>query len=192
MIQVAVKPLPRCLVTERLILRQWAEGDLEPFAQMNQDPMVMEHFPKMHSRDESKAIMSRISGHFDDFGFGLWATELRETEEFIGFIGLQNVFFESHFSPCVEVGWRLSQKHWGRGYAPEGASAALTDAFDRLPLQEVVSMTAATNLNSMRVMQKLGMTRDPNDDFEHPNIEPGSKVRPHVLYRISRDAWLNR
>jgi RimJ/RimL family protein N-acetyltransferase len=179
---------PITLSTERLILRPWRESDLEPFAAMNADPEVMRFFPRTLDRAGSDALAARISGFLDEHGWGLWAAEVKDGAAFIGFIGLQPPAFEAHFTPAVEVGWRLDRRHWGRGYAPEGAAAALDHAFGPLGLGEVVSMTIPANLPSQRVMQKLGLTRDPADDFDHPNL-PDWEHRRHVLYRIRRETW---
>ncbi len=169
--------------TPRLLLRAWREKDLAPFAALNADPRVMEYFPSILTRAESDALAARIAEHFDQHGFGVWAAELRATGEFVGFIGLNIPGFSAHFTPCVEIGWRLAFEHWGRGLATEGARAVLGQAFTTLRLPEVVSFTTAANLRSRRVMEKIGMERDPQDDFDHPLLERGHPLRPHVLYR---------
>jgi RimJ/RimL family protein N-acetyltransferase len=174
--------------TARLVLRPWTAADSEPFAAMNADPVVMEHFPSVQTREESDAAVARIRKHFEDHGFGLWAVEVPEEAPFIGFVGLAVPTFEAHFTPCVEVGWRIARAHWGKGYATEGATAALKTGFDNLGLAEIVSMTIPANVRSRRVMEKLGMTRDPVDDFDHPRIPVGSPIRRHVLYRLRRRA----
>lgn len=180
--------------TERLVLRRWKESDIAPFAEMNADPVVMEHFPSLRSAQESKEMVENIEMHFDRHKFGLWAAELKgaKTGEFIGFIGLQNVYFQAPFTPAVEVGWRLAHKYWGRGLAPEGALAAISDLFERMNIGEIVAMTTTTNKNSMRVMEKIGMTRNIIDDFEHPRIPEGHLLRRHVLYRLDRETWLQK
>ncbi len=172
------------LVTERLRLRRWRDSDREPFAALNADPVVMEHLPAPLDRDESDALVDRISAHLDEHGWGLWAVELLESGTFIGFAGLAPAGFDAHFTPAVEVGWRLDRAHWGRGYAPEAASASVADGFERLGLDEIVSFTSTTNVNSQRVMQKIGMTHDPADDFDHPKMPAGHRLERHVLYRI--------
>jgi RimJ/RimL family protein N-acetyltransferase len=169
--------------TERLILREWREEDREPFARMNCDPAVMEFFPAMLSRTESDALVDRIEAHFAATGFGVWATELKATGEFIGFVGLWVPKFEAHFTPCVEIGWRLAAAHWGCGLATEGALAAVEYAFGELGLKELVSFTTESNSRSRRVMEKIGMTHDPADDFDHPDLPVGHRLRRHVLYR---------
>ena len=175
------------LQTERLLLRSWREDDLAPFAALNADPEVMAHFPSALDREASDALAARAQARLDELGYGLWAVEVRATGTFIGFTGLALQTFEAHFTPAVEVGWRLARSAWGHGYASEAARAALAHGFGPAGLDEIVSMTAVTNVRSQRVMQRIGMTRDPADDFEHPNVAEGSPLRPHVLYRIGRD-----
>jgi RimJ/RimL family protein N-acetyltransferase len=143
----------------------------------------MEYFPAPLTREESDALVDRIEAHFAEHGWGPWAAELRETGEFIGFIGLNVPVFEAHFTPCVEIGWRLAAEHWGRGLATEGAGAVLGYAFTELRLPEVVSFTTVANQRSRRVMEKIGMTRNPADDFDHPGLAEGHPLRRHVLYR---------
>ena len=171
-------------------LRPWRDGDLPAFAALDADPRVMEHFAKTLSRAESDAMVARNRDHFAAHGFGHWAVEVPGRAAFIGFVGLAVPRFEAHFTPCVEVGWRLAAEHWGRGYATEAASVVLAHAFGPLGLDEVVSFTAPANRRSRRVMERLGMTRLPADDFEHPGLPEGHPLRPHVLYRLSRAAWL--
>jgi len=165
-------------------MRGWREEDLAPFAALNADPVVMEHFPSTLTRQESDALVVRITAQLDDLGFGLWALEVRDSGEFVGFTGLALQTFPAHFTPAVEVGWRLTRSAWGHGYATEAALAALDYGFAVAELDEIVSMTAVTNVRSQRVMQRIGMTHDPADDFEHPNVPDGHPVKPHVLYRI--------
>lgn len=177
------------LKTDRLILRRWQPGDREPFAALNADPEVMEHFPATLTRAESDALIDRIEARFDELGFGFWALEIAETGEFIGFTGLSVPRFEAHFIPAVEVGWRLSRSSWGHGYASEAARCALSVAFDDLDLAEVVSFTSTTNLRSQAVMRRIGMTHDPADDFDHPLVEEGHRLHRHVLWRITAETW---
>ena len=172
--------------TDRLILRRWRMSDREPFARMNADPVVMEFFPARPSPEESNALIDYIEAHFVRHGFGLWAAELRATGEFIGFMGLAVPRFEAPFMPCVEIGWRLDKAHWGQGLATEGARAVVRFAFDGLGLEELVSFTVPDNVRSRRVMEKLGMTHDPRDDFDHPRLPEGHAMRRHVLYRLRR------
>lgn len=173
------------ITTSRLILRRWRPEDLSPFAALNADPLVMEFFPKALSREESDAMVGRIQQHFEDHGFGLWAVEVPGMTPFAGFIGLAIPRFTAHFTPCVEIGWRLGAECWGQGFATEGARAVLSHAFGPLRLPEVVSMTATCNLRSRRVMERIGMRRDPQDDFDHPSIALGDRLCRHVLYRAT-------
>jgi RimJ/RimL family protein N-acetyltransferase len=175
--------------TERLVLRSWREEDREPFARMNADPRVMEFFPETLSRDESDALVDRAMAHFVTHGFGPWAAELRDTGAFIGYVGLSVPRFEAAFTPCVEIGWRLAAEHWGRGLATEGAGAVVERAFGELGLAEIVSFTSEGNVRSRRVMERLGMTRDAREDFDHPSIAEGHRLRRHVLYRLKRENW---
>ncbi len=179
---------PVVLRTERLLLRPWRDEDLAPFAALNADPAVREHFPSILSRGESDAAARRIRAEMERDGYGSWAVELPGEAPFVGVVGLSVPGFEAAFTPCVEIGWRLARDVWGRGLATEGARAALAFAFDVLGLEEVVSMTTPANHRSLRVMEKLGMRHDPCDDFEHPLLPPGSPLRRHVLYRLRRRA----
>jgi RimJ/RimL family protein N-acetyltransferase len=174
------------LETERLRLRTWQPSDRDPFALLNDDPRVMGFFPKRLSREESDAMIGRIEDHFRARGFGLYAAELRSDGRFIGYVGLHTPAFETRFTPCVEIGWRLAGDVWGRGLATEGALAVAHHAFDDLGLDEIVSFTVPANQRSIRVMQKVGMTRDAADDFEHPNLPIGHPLRHHILYRRRR------
>ena len=172
--------------TERLILRRWQPSDREPFGQLNADPRVMEFMPSLLSRTESDALIDRIEADFDLHGFGACAVELRGEASFLGFVGLNVPRFEAAFTPCVEIAWRLSAEYWGRGFATEGARAMVRYAFDTLQLDALVSFTVPANLRSRRVMEKIGMTHDPAEDFDHPNLAPGHPLRRHVLYRLAR------
>ena len=150
----------------------------------------MEYFPALLSREESDALVDRAEAHLQQHGFGPWAAELRESKEFIGYISLFIPQFEASFTPCVEIGWRLAREHWGKGLATEGARALVSHGFEVQRLLELVSFTVPSNLRSLRVMEKLGMTRDPLDDFDHPSIPEGHPLRHHVLYRLKRDDWM--
>lgn len=172
------------LETARLSLRRWEREDREPFAVLNADPEVMEYFPATLSRAESDALADRIEADIERRGFGLWAVEVRDGAGFIGFVGLDVPSFEADFTPAVEVGWRLARHAWGHGYATEAARAALAHGFGSLGLGEIVAMTAVGNRRSRAVMERLGMTCDGGDDFEHPGVPPGHRLRPHVLYRL--------
>jgi RimJ/RimL family protein N-acetyltransferase len=148
----------------------------------------MEHFPSALDREESDALVDRIEGQFDALGYGLWAIEVPGVAEFIGYTGLALHTFEARFTPAVEIGWRLARDHWGRGYATEAARAAAADGFDRVGLDEIVSFTSTLNRRSIRVMERIGMTHDPADDFDHPRFPAGHHLRRHVLYRLKRPA----
>jgi RimJ/RimL family protein N-acetyltransferase len=178
--------------TGRLLLRRWRDTDRDALARMNADPAVMEYFPTRLSREETGRLIEHINAHFERHGFGLWAAELRATGEFIGFIGLAIPRFHAAFTPCVEIGWRLDAAHWGQGLATEGALAVARHAFEVLGLTEIVSFTVPANVRSRRVMEKLGMTHDLSDDFDHPNLPPGHPMRRHVLYRLKRRSLASR
>lgn len=177
------------LTTERLLLRPWRDSDRGPFARLNADPRVMEFMPGLLSREESDAFVARIESHFEQHGFGLWAAELRRDHAFIGFMGLSVPAFQAHFTPCVEIGWRLAADYWGRGLATEGGREIVHHSFDALGLESLVSFTAAVNLRSQHVMNKLGMAHDPAEDFDHPRLPEGHPLRRHVLYRLRRSDW---
>ncbi len=180
------------LQTQRLLLRRWKVSDLESFASMNADAKVMEFYPNTQTFEQSRGLVERAESRFDSDGFGLWAVEICATGEFIGYVGLSQIKFESHFTPCIEIGWRLASGHWGNGYAPEAAREVLRDGFDRLNIEEIVSFTATLNRKSIRVMEKIGMKRESKDDFLHPLIDDGHPLKPHVLYRLSKTSWSNR
>lgn len=199
------------LRTSRLLLRPWCEADRQPFAQLNADPIVMEHFPGTLSRSESDAMVDRIQAGFGERGWGLWAVEVQNRHSkderqppnrdevgppgarnapgppgqgFVGYVGLTIPRFEAHFSPCVEVGWRLAKRAWGHGFATEAARASLQFGFEVLNLDQIVSMTAVSNVRSQRVMQRLGMVHDASDDFDHPLLPADHRLSRHVLFRI--------
>ena len=168
--------------TRRLVLREWREEDLEPFAELNSDPEVMRHFPATMAREQSDAFVEQQRALLAERGWGLWAVEA--DCGFIGFVGLAVPRFEAHFTPAVEIGWRLARRAWGRGYATEAARAATGYGFDEIGLDEIVSFTATGNERSRRVMERIGMTHDPADDFDHPLLTPGHPLQRHVLYRL--------
>ena len=174
------------LTTPRLRMRPWRDTDLPAFAELSADARVMEHFPKCLERCESDAAVQRIRERFDNEGYGLWAVEVPGVADFVGFVGLHVPTFEAPFMPCVEIGWRLAKDHWGHGYATEAAQRALDFAFEELRLDEIVSFTVPDNVRSRAVMERLGMTRSPDEDFDHPVLPEGHRLRRHVLYRISR------
>lgn len=175
----------RELETARLRLRRWVESDRPPFAELNADPRVMEFISDPLSRADSDLLAEAIAAQHAARQFGLWAVELPGVAPFIGFVGLSVPSFEAPFTPCVEIGWRLAAACWGRGLATEAARAVLAFGFEELALHEIVAFTARDNVRSRRVMQKLGMTRDAADDFDHPRLSAGDPLRSHVLYRLS-------
>jgi ribosomal-protein-alanine N-acetyltransferase len=172
------------LRSERLILREWRPEDREPFAELNADPRVMECMPALLPRAQSDALARRSEQHFATHGFGPWAVEVPDVAPFIGFVGLSVPAFEAHFTPCVEIGWRLAAAHWGHGYATEAALASARFAFDELEMTQLVSFTTPQNVRSRAVMRRIGMTHDEADDFDHPRLPPGHRLRRHVLYRL--------
>jgi len=177
------------LCTERLVLREWRSADRDPFAALNADPTVMELFPATLTRSESDAMVDMI---LDRWGTGrpsLWAVEVAGGAPFIGFVGLLEPSFSAAFTPCVEVGWRLDADHWGRGYATEAAAAAVEHGITQLGLDEIVSFTSVGNVRSRRVMEKVGMSHDPADDFDHPNLPLDHPINRHVLYRLTAERW---
>ncbi|MCB0512951.1 MAG: GNAT family N-acetyltransferase [Bacteroidetes bacterium] len=181
----------KILETDRLILRTWVDEDLESMLAINQDPKVMEYFPSLQDLDMTKNFIAKVNAHFKNHGYSLYAAVRKDTNEFIGFIGLLIADFESHFTPATEIGWRLSSNHWGQGFATEGAKAVLDYAFRELKIPEIVSFTAAGNAKSIRVMQKIGLQHNEADDFNHPKLDDKSPLKRHVLYRLSRNDYLN-
>ena len=177
------------LFSDRLCLRQWRDEDREAFAAMNSDARVMKFFRSRLSRAESDAMVDGIQKHFSEHGFGLWAIEVPRVARFIGFSGLAVPRFRALFTPCVEVGWRLAFEHWGHGYATEAARLALGYGFGTAALPEIVSYTSATNHRSRAVMERLGMRRDPADDFDYPTMPEGHPLRAHVLYRLGSGSY---
>ncbi|MDF1828131.1 MAG: GNAT family N-acetyltransferase [Legionellaceae bacterium] len=182
--------MQKIIETDRLILRRWTNNDFKPMVDINQDPKVMEYFPRTLTQEETQQLLQKIIAHDDKYGFTLYAVERKDTHEFIGFIGLLCPTFDAHFTPAVEIGWRLSSEHWGQGFAPEGAKAVLDYAFRVLDIPEIVSFTAVQNQKSRRVMEKIGMHHDVNDDFNHPNLTEESPLRRHVLYRLKQQAYV--
>jgi RimJ/RimL family protein N-acetyltransferase len=172
----------------RLRLRPWRDADLAPLAALNGDPAVMRHFLKPLSREESDAWAARMCRHFEAHGWGFWPVELPGTAAFIGVVGLIHVAFEAPFAPAVEIGWRLAPAHQGRGYAEEAARLALAYGFGPLGLASIVAFTPPANMRSWRLMERLGLVRE--SLFDHPRLPEGHPLRPHLLYRITRDAWV--
>ena len=180
---------PTILRTQHLILRRWKESDFFPFAGMNADQRVMEFMLGTMTEEETRQSIEGIKKHFDAHGFGRWAVEVAGSGQFIGFVGISIPPYTLPFRPCVEVAWRICAEEWGKGYAPEAAKEALRDGFERVALEEIVSFTTLTNLKSRRVMEKLGMRYCPSEDFDHPMVPEGHRLRRHALYRMGKADW---
>jgi RimJ/RimL family protein N-acetyltransferase len=177
------------LRTERLLLRRWRGADHEPFAAINADPLVMEYYPAVLSRVRSDALIERFEAGFEEHGYGLWAVELPGERPLAGYVGLFSVEIDVAFAPAVELGWRLARECWGRGIASEAAGASIAFAFEELGLDELIAYTAVVNRRSRQLMERLGMTRDPAEDFRHPSREVNGRLAPHVLYRLAADDY---
>jgi RimJ/RimL family protein N-acetyltransferase len=177
------------IITERLILRPWKNEDFIPYAETNADPRVREFFPSVLTREQSDAEIRRFQATYHRDGFCMFAAELTGTGQFAGFIGLQTMNFvvPSVAQPAVEIGWRLSHIHWGKGLATEGALGAIRYAFGTLGLREVLAITVPANLRSRRVMEKIGMKHHPQLDFDHPRLPEGHPLRAHVLYALKNN-----
>ena len=173
------------LATDRLILRTWQHDDIDWLATMNQDPEVMRYFPNLQDRTYTQGIIERAIRQQAECGYSLYVVEIKATGEPIGFVGLLKTNFEAHFTPATEIGWRIKSSQWRQGYAFEAASAVLHYAFTALEMEALLSFTAAINIPSRALMEKLGMVRDPNEDFYFPRLPDGHPLGPHVLYRIS-------
>lgn len=173
--------------TERMVFRDWRELDTVPFRAMNKDPRVMEFFPNTLSDTQTDAFISRINDEFSTYGYGLFAVDEKDKGAFIGFIGFHWAAFQSEFTPCIEIGWRLIFKAWGKGFATEGAKACLKYGFEQLGFDKVLSFTSATNTRSQKVMKKIGMTK--SAEFNHPNVCEDSPLKPHVLFKITQADW---
>ena len=172
------------LRTSQLVLRPWRDEDIADFAEMSADPVVMEYLLPLSDRGLSvEAWVARARAQWDEHGFGQSVVELPGEASFIGVVGLETVSYDAHFTPAVEVAWRLVRAYWGRGYATEAAKAALDYGFGEVGLGEIVALTVPANQRSRRVMERLGMTRSPQDDFDHPRL-PEGPLRRHVLYRL--------
>jgi RimJ/RimL family protein N-acetyltransferase len=176
--------------TERLLLRRWREEDREPFAALNADPVVREHFQGTMSREDSDAFIDHIEDQWREHGWGNWAVEVPGVAPFIGYVGLWPADYVAN-RPMVEVGWRLARAHWDHGYATEAAREALRFGFEEVGLEEIVSFTVPQNVRSRRVMERIGLIRDPAADFDHPNVDPVGypHLVGHVFYRLGRDQW---
>ena len=177
--------------TERLLMRRWRDQDREPFAALNADPAVMEHMQGPMSRERSDAFVDRIESSWEQRGWGQFAIELPGVAPFIGYVGLWPADFVSG-EPMVEVGWRLAREHWGNGYVTEAAREALRFGFEDVGLEEIVSFTVPQNERSWRVMERIGLRRDPAGDFDHPNVDAEAypQLVRHVFYRLARTEWL--
>jgi RimJ/RimL family protein N-acetyltransferase len=177
------------LNSRRIVLRRWCSEDLDSFANLSANPVVMEYLMPLSDRAASDGLAHRINEHFTQHGFGYWAVELPGICPFIGFVGLARVTYPAHFTPAVEIGWRLDPRYWGSGYATEAAEMALDDGFRRLQLNEIVALTVPANQRSRRVMERLGMKRAEHDDFDHPLVPDGHPLERHVLYRLQDRDW---
>ncbi len=177
------------LKTDRLILRPWQASDYAAFWAMGQDAEVMEYLLPFADRAASDASAGRLKVHIETHGFGFWALEEKDGAAFIGFTGLLHVDADKPFAPAIEIGWRLARPYWGTGYASEAARASLTHGFETLHLDEIVALTVPANTRSQAVMQRIGMTRDPADDFDNAAVPDGSPLKRHVLYRIPRHGF---
>ena len=177
------------LRTERLLLRGWLERDRAPYNAMNADPEVMRHFQSPLAAAESDALLESLTPQWEAHGFGGWIVEREHDGAFLGVTGFSRPSFEAHFTPAVEIGWRFARASWGHGYATEAATAAMRYGFETVGLDEIVSFTVPANERSWRVMERLGMHRDPADDFDNPRLPDGHPLRRHVLYRLRRADW---
>jgi RimJ/RimL family protein N-acetyltransferase len=175
------------LETPRLILRQWKKTDHEPFVKLNMDKDVMGFFPSVLTKAESIAQIERLTSDIDKFGYGFFAVERKDNREFIGFTGLAHPRFESYFTPCIEIGWRLNKENWGWGFATEAAKACLEYGLNDLGIDQIYSFTAVHNIRSEKVMQKIGMIKQ--GYFEHPLMEDGHILKQHILYK---KGWCQR
>jgi RimJ/RimL family protein N-acetyltransferase len=169
--------------TPRLVLREWRDSDVDGFAAMSGDPRVMEFFPSLLDRGQVVAHIARCRAHFAEHGFGFLAIEVPGVADFVGLCGVAHVRFQAPFAPAVEIGWRVAYEHWGKGYATEAAKGVLDYGFQTLKLREIVAFAVVANTKSRRVMEKIGMTHDPADDFDHPALPAGHRLQRHVLYR---------
>lgn len=175
--------------TERLILRTWKDEDALAYFHINQDPKVIEYLLGPLTMQEVHDFMAAANRQSEERGHTLWAAELKSTAELIGFVGLQYTSWPAHFTPAVEVGWRLGSQHWGRGYATEAANASLAYAFNECALSQIVSFTVPANVRSIRCMERIGLTRESQGDFAHPKLPTSHPLSQHVLYKISAEDW---
>jgi RimJ/RimL family protein N-acetyltransferase len=178
--------------TDRLVLRTWRDTDLAPMAAINQDKQVMEYFPGLQDLATTRDFIQKAKQHYANYGYSAYAVELKANSQFIGFVGLAKVNFTAHFTPAIEIGYRLASAYWGQGYGTEAAKAVLDYGFAQLKLEEIVSFTAVINKRSRRIMEKIGLKHNPADDFDHPKIPLTSPLHRHVLYRLTRKAFLTK
>ena len=181
----------KVLETERLVLRTFQEDDADTMISINQDKKVMQFFPSAPDEEETIAFIDKVIVHQEQYGFSLYAVEIKKTGEMIGFVGLFTATFKAHFTPATEIGWRLSSKYWNQGYATEAAKAVLDYAFNERKLDEVVSFTSMLNKPSIRIMQKIGLHTSSEDDFDNPNVPADSPLVKHVLYKLKRSEYLS-
>lgn len=174
------------LETDRLILRDWKDEDRALFARMNADAIIMEYFPRRLNENDTNHLVDKFQEHFKKYGFGPYALESKKTGEFIGFAGLHHVEFNAPFTPAVEIAWRLDYEYWGKGYATEASQAVLDHAFSQLKLKEIVAFAVHDNERAIHVMEKIGMKRDPEGDFDYPHLHASSPLGKFVLYRIAK------
>jgi len=179
------------LETERLLLRAWQDEDIAPFAEMCADPQVMRYFPEPLTREKSEYLVSRCREKQEKDRFCIAPVEVKANGEFLGFVGLNRPSYDAPlpFDPCVEIGWRLKRSAWGQGYASEAAREWLRFGFETIGLDEIVAFTIPENIPSQKVMQRIGMTRDVDGDFLHPNLPADHPIAPHVLYRLKKEDW---
>lgn len=175
--------------TDRILLREWEPGDVEHFARMNADPLIMEYFPRVLDEADTKKLVKRFQDHFKQHGFGLYALECRKTGAFMGFVGLSVVRDVFPFAGEVEIAWRLEYEFWGKGFASEAARAVIDYAFNTLKLKELVAFSVYDNTRAIHVMEKLGMKRDPKGDFSYPKLPKGHPLGDHVLYRLKAEDY---
>lgn len=178
--------LKKVIETNRLMLRSWQAADVDRLVHLHQDPRVIEWLPGPWTLQKAQRFVAETNAHINMHGFGFWAVETKTDSIFLGFVGLNQPDFHAHFTPCVEVGWRLGSAYWGHGYATEAAAAAVQYGFETMGLQEIVSFTVPANVRSLRVMERIGMQRDVQGDFAHPRLPLDHRLSQHVLYRISQ------
>ena len=170
------------ITTARLVLRKWRDEDAEPLARMHESPEVMRFLGGPMTRAATDEMLARMRMHWETRGFGVFALE--HEGHLAGMCGILVPRWESRFQPCVEILWRLRSDLWGRGLVTEAARAALAHGFANQKFDEVFAFTVPANERSWRVMERLGMKRSPEDDFDHPLVPEGNPQRRHMLYRL--------